>query len=95
MRKNRRDELPMARAYLDHLLLGARLVEYTTLVLGHRDRSAHEIFGTPDDLKFRSSMTLFGLADPARPVFAAALARFYGGEADSRTLDILGVERSP
>lgn len=53
-------------------------------------RSAHQIFGSPDDMKFRSSMTLFREAAPAEPRFGQALARYYGGAADDRTLALLG-----
>ncbi len=80
-----RDE---ARAYLAHPLLGGRLLECTELVLGHAEKSAHEIFGSPDDLKFRSSMTLFG-AVSARALFRTALDRFYGGIPDEATLAIM------
>jgi uncharacterized protein (DUF1810 family) len=78
--------LDEARAYLDHPLLGARLLECSALALaaGQYD-SAHTIFGSPDDLKFRSSMTLFSLAAPGEPVFADCLQRFYGGQPDLAT----------
>jgi len=83
-----------ARAYLAHPLLGARLRECTQLVLAVRDRSAYEIFGSPDDLKLRSCLTLFAQAVAPSPapetrVFGEALARYYGGEPDPRTLELL------
>lgn len=78
-----------AAAYLAHAVLGARLVECTRLVLSHRDRSAHRIFGSPDDLKFRSCLTLFSNVPGADPVFAQALAAFYDGP-DQTTRDLLG-----
>ena len=84
------DDLPMAQDYLRHDILGPRLLECTQAVLGVSGRTAHEIFGSPDDLKFRSSMTLFGRADPAQPAFAEALARYYGGIEDLRTVALLG-----
>ncbi|HEU0222118.1 MAG TPA: DUF1810 domain-containing protein [Paracoccaceae bacterium] len=85
-------DLGEARAYLAHPVLGARLRECTAAVLDHRgQRTAHEIFSSPDDLKFRSSMTLFGLADPSEPLFRDALAHFYGGKPDPRTLALLGL----
>ena len=59
-------------------------------MLAHRGRSAHAIFGTPDDLKFRSCVTLFGLVAPDEPLFVEALAAFYGGEADAATVELLG-----
>jgi uncharacterized protein (DUF1810 family) len=77
-----------ARAYLADPVLGPRLRECTKLVLSHADRSAHQIFGSPDDLKFRSSMTLFD-AIGGPPHFSQALDRFYGGQADQATLAAL------
>lgn len=78
-----------ARAYLDHPLLGARLRECTQLMLAVDGKTALEILGSPDDLKFRSSMTLFGsLAGPGSG-FEAALAKYFGGAADSATLALL------
>ena len=62
-----------ARAYLKHPLLARRLAQTTDAVLAHHDRSAHDIFGSPDDLKFRSSMTLF---DAASDPLVAAGFRF-------------------
>jgi uncharacterized protein (DUF1810 family) len=82
-----------ARAYAAHPLLGPRLVECSELVLAASGRSAHEIFGSPDDLKLRSCMTLFEVAAPA-PVFAHVLERLYGGERDPLTLAALG-DRDP
>ncbi|GAA4414145.1 DUF1810 domain-containing protein [Quisquiliibacterium transsilvanicum] len=79
-------DLDEARAYLAHPVLGQRLRACTRTVLVHRGSSARAIFGTPDDLKFRSCMTLFGLAAPDEPLFGAALAAFYGGEADAATV---------
>jgi uncharacterized protein (DUF1810 family) len=77
-----------ARAYLAHPVLGARLREVTNLVLKVEGLSAHDIFGDPDDLKFRSSMTLFDTVSPD-DIFAAALERYFNGECDTRTLIIL------
>lgn len=81
--------LAEARAYLAHPLLGARLVECTKLVLAVEGRSVHEIFGRPDDLKFRSSMTLFAAADPTVAVFTDALAKYFNGVPDSMTTELL------
>lgn len=81
--------LAEARAYLAHPLLGPRLVDCTNLVLAVEGRSVHEIFGSPDDLKFRSSMTLFAAADPAASVFPDALAKYFGGVPDPRTIELL------
>ncbi len=82
--------LDEARAYLDHAVLGPRLRECTDAVCAHRDRSALAIFGVPDDAKFRSSMTLFAQVDPA---FGTALAVFFEGRADERTLALLDKAR--
>ena len=90
------ENLAAARAYLADPELGARLCECTAteLAAGERTgRSAHEIFGSPDDLKFRSSLTLFEAAsDPAgsdKTLFAAALTHFYNGTRDPLTLNLL------
>jgi len=74
-----------ALAYLDHPVLGARLRECVALVLGAKESTAHRIFGSPDDLKFRSSMTLFAAVAPSEPLFRQALDKYYGGEPDPLT----------
>ena len=82
--------LDEARAYLAHPLLGARLAACTRAVLAHRDRSAQAIFGSPDDIKLRSSMTLFDRADAgADNIPRAVLDRFFSGEDDPLTLALL------
>lgn len=78
-----------ARAYLKHPVLGPRLIEATNLVLALRGRTLRDIFGTPDDLKFCSSMTLFSRAAGPGSAFDEALSVFCGGEADRRTLALL------
>ena len=77
-----------AVAYLGHCILGSRLRECTALVNGVEGRTILEILGSPDDLKFHSSMTLFG-AVSSDPKFAVAITKFYGGKRDQRTLDLL------
>lgn len=77
--------LAEARAYLAHPLLGPRLRECTQAVLDVEGKTAHEIFGSPDDLKFCSSMTLFDLASPD-DIFRAALAKYFSDETDQLTL---------
>ena len=77
-----------AVAYLGHGVLGPRLRQCTALVNAVEGRTILEILGSPDDLKFRSSMTLFG-AVSSEPEFAAAIAKFYGGEPDRKTLELL------
>jgi len=83
------ESIDEAKAYLAHPVLGGRLRECAHAVLEVPGRSIHEIFGSPDDLKFRSSMTLFEHADPADPVFAACLRKYFGGEPDRQTLALL------
>ncbi|MBB4658342.1 DUF1810 domain-containing protein [Parvularcula dongshanensis] len=78
--------LEEAAAYLAHDVLGARLRECTEAVLAHEGRSANAIFGHPDDLKFKSSMTLFERAAAEPDLYARALDTFYGGERDAETL---------
>lgn len=83
-------DLAEALDYLAHPLLEARLVACTLIVNAVEGRSARDIFGTPDDLKFRSSMSLFQRARPGEGAFAEALRRYYGGAADPATLALLG-----
>jgi uncharacterized protein (DUF1810 family) len=74
-----------ARAYLDHPVLGPRLVESAEALLGHKGKSAEEILGGIDAVKLRSSMTLFAAVAPERAVFQRVLDRYFGGEADEET----------
>jgi uncharacterized protein (DUF1810 family) len=85
--------LEEAKAYAAHPLLGARLRECTELVLCAGNRTVHEIFGSPDDLKFHSCMTLFVHAVPDEPLFGRAIARFFAGAEDRRTLEKLATKR--
>ena len=78
-----------AAAYLAHDILGLRLGECTRLVLAVQNKTIREILGSPDDLKFRSSMTLFS-AVSADPIFDEALTGYYAGAKDQATLDLLG-----
>ena len=80
-------DLDEARAFLAHPILGPRLKQCTELVLAVQGKSAHEIFGSPDDLKFRSSMTLFAAAAPGEKIFRAALDKYFSGKGDRLTLD--------
>jgi uncharacterized protein (DUF1810 family) len=77
-----------AKAYLAHPVLGPRLIGCTRLVLAIEGRTINAILGAPDDAKFRSSMTLFGAVSD-EPVFDQALARYFSGERDGATLEIL------
>ena len=82
--------LDEARRYLRHPVLAARLRECTRAVLDVEGRTAEDILGGIDAAKLRSSMTLFELADPREPLFAAALGKFYAGERDAATLRLAG-----
>ncbi len=82
--------LDEARAYAAHPVLGPRLLECTARVLAVRNRSVHDVFGSPDDLKFHSSMTLFACAAPDQTVFRDALGLF-GNEQDAQTLALLNM----
>lgn len=79
-----------ARAYLAHPVLGPRLEECTSLVNAAEGGSISEIFGYPDDLKFRSSMTLFAHVSSGSNVFADALQKYYAGHPDPLTVEMLG-----
>lgn len=83
------NDLQEARAYLEHPILGSRLIEISNALLAQEGKSANQILGSPDDLKLRSSMTLFSSLDKADPVFQAVLTKYYAGEADQRTLSII------
>ena len=81
--------LAEAQAYARHPLLGPRLDECTRLVNEVEGRTIHQILGNPDNLKFRSSMTLFARAAPANPLFQQALDKYFAGQPDSLTLQLL------
>ena len=78
-----------ACAYLEHPVLGQRLRECTQLALAVTGRTAEQIFGDPDVLKFRSSMTLFMASHPENQIFKEALDKYFQGIPDEQTLDIL------
>ncbi|KQS60546.1 calpastatin [Geodermatophilus sp. Leaf369] len=89
---NRRYAIPdldAAREYLAHPVLGPRLLEVTELLLAHPDRTALEVLHSPDDRKLRSSMTLFGRADPDQPLFGQVLDQWYRGVEDRETVSRL------
>jgi uncharacterized protein (DUF1810 family) len=81
--------LDEAHAYLAHPVLGPRLMEATRLMLANRGGSLRDILGSPDDMKFRSSMTLFAHAFGAGSIYAEALDKLCGGSPDERTLALL------
>lgn len=78
-----------AEAYLHHPVLGPRLIECAEAVLGVGGRSAFEIFDSPDDMKLRSSATLFASVSPAGSVFDRLLDKYFQGERDGATLTLL------
>jgi len=81
--------LEQAQEYLQHEVLGTRLLECSKLLLKHPNKSALEIFGTPDNLKLHSSLTLFALADDKDSVFEQLLQQFFAGKPDVKTIDVL------
>lgn len=83
------EDLDEAKAYLAHPILGARLLEICSAALYTSSNNAMEVFGFPDNLKLKSSMTLFEVADPQQPIFGQILMKFFNGERDSATLGIL------
>jgi uncharacterized protein (DUF1810 family) len=80
-----------AKAYLSHPILGPRLTECVEAVLSVEGRSAHEIFGSPDDMKLRSCATLFASISPKSSIFDQLLEKFFQGERDGKTLRLLNV----
>jgi uncharacterized protein (DUF1810 family) len=87
--------LAEAEAYLGHPMLGPRLIQCSKLVNAVEGRSVHDIFGSPDDLKFHSSMTLFAAAGPSIAAFRTALDRYFSGQPDQRTIELLWKSPSP
>lgn len=83
------EDLDEAQAYLAHPVLGERLRRWTGLVLAHEDRRAIDIFGMPDCLKFRSSMTLFAMATEEGSCFHEAIDRYFEGRPCSRTVALV------
>ena len=79
--------LEEAKAYLEHVVLGARLRECVGIVMGMDGKTVEAIFGYPDDLKFHSSMTLFAQVEESGGVFCEALKKYFGGELDRGTLE--------
>ena len=84
-----------ARAYLGHPTLGPRLIECAEAVLAVDGKSATAILGSPDDMKLKSSATLFDYISAPGSVFERILDKFYDGERDAATLQLLGRERQP
>ncbi len=82
-------DLEEAEAYLKHPVLGKRLTEMSNILLQLDSNDAHDIFGSPDDMKLQSCMTLFASLPDAGTVFNSVLQKFYNGEKDPRTLQII------
>ena len=80
-----------AESYLAHPLLGNRLVEISNALLEVEGKTANQIFGSPDDVKLKSSMTLFGAVDDTNPVFQKVLDKYFNGTKDCRTLELIDV----
>lgn len=78
-----------AEAYLQHPVLGPRLIEISNALLDLKSDNALSVFGTPDDLKLKSCMTLFSILPSTNPVFQAVLDKFFHGLKDAKTLEIL------
>ncbi len=82
-------DLKEAEAYLNHPILGNRLIEITEVLLKLENKSAREIFGSPDDKKLLSCMTLFRMVDNSPSVFHEVLNKYFNGKLDKRTLQLL------
>ena len=78
-----------AKEYLEHPLLGLRLIECVNVILNFEGRSAYKIFGHPDDRKLKSCLTLFAYISPAESIFEKSLDKYFQGEYDKKTLDII------
>ncbi|MFP5438820.1 MAG: DUF1810 domain-containing protein [Bacteroidia bacterium] len=81
--------LAEAKAYLQHPVLGKHLRQITTALLALEGKTAFEVFGSPDDMKLRSCMTLFSLAQDTEDIFQQVLDTYFGGEPDSKTISLL------
>lgn len=81
-------DLTEAGEYLRHPILGKRLIEISEALLEIEGKTASQIFGSPDDMKLKSSMTLFASLDKTNPVFQQVLDQYYGGAKDERTLEL-------
>ena len=80
-----------ADEYLAHPILGKQLIEISTALIELKNNDAHQIFGSPDDLKLKSSMTLFSHVPNAHPIFRQLLNKFFDGNMDNKTLAICGL----
>ena len=87
-------DMKEAEAFLEHPVLGSRLMAICNELLDLEENNANKIFGSPDDLKLKSSMTLFSLVKKTDPVFGLVLSKFFKGEKDLKTVSILEKQRS-
>ena len=83
------DDLEQANRYFQHPVLGKRLIEISKAILAVEGKTVNQIMGTPDDLKLRSSMTLFSMVKNADPVFQEVLNKYFDGKPDRKTIEIL------
>ncbi|MCF0040478.1 DUF1810 domain-containing protein [Dyadobacter fanqingshengii] len=83
------EDLEQANRYFQHPVLGKRLIEISKAILAVEGKTANQIMGTPDDLKLRSSMTLFSMVRNADPVFQEVLNKYFDGKPDRKTIEIL------
>lgn len=83
------EDVSEAETYLQHPVLGARLIEISSVAAGLKSGNATQVFGSPDDMKLKSSMTLFAALDQTNPVFQQVLDKFFGGKKDAQTLSII------
>ena len=89
-RKYSIQDMQEAQDYINHPILGSRLIRISEELLALHGRSAYAIFGTPDDMKLKSSMTLFSLVENAPPVFQQVIEKYFDGQLDERTLKLTG-----
>ncbi len=82
-------DIKEATEFLNHPILGKRLIEISNELLKHNNLSAFDIFGSPDDKKLKSCMTLFSLVDNAPEVFKQVLDKYFNGKLDNRTVNLL------
>ncbi len=80
-----------AESYLSHPVLGERLIEISAALLEVEGKTANQIFGSPDDMKLKSSMTLFGALKNTNPVFRKILDTYFDGAEDQRTLELIDI----
>ena len=83
------DNIAHATSYLQHPILGKRLIQISEAVLSLEGKTAYQVFGSPDDLKLKSSMTLFSSVHNTDPVFQKVLNKYFNGIPDQKTLEII------